>query len=147
MHMKYFQALGRIRDHYDEILERWIDDPEYGHMLLKTWNIDPVEKAELIEEREAIRYLVACQNMMAFDENAKKPKIEVVNRCFERHLAFLERVHGIHAYNVNKHRLKLARKQYKACRHYLFKFTLPAWVRNLPEEILTFENKYPDSNF
>lgn len=147
MHMKYFQALGRIEDHYTDILERGMNEPEYGHLLLKTWNIHPSEKPEIIEEREALRYLIACQLMMAFDENVKKPRTAVVNRCFERHLEFLENVHGIHAYNVNKHRLKLVRKQYKACRHYLFKFTLPAWVRNLPEEILTFENKYPDSNF
>lgn len=142
MHMKYFQALADIQRHFDDILENF--EKPYGNILLETWGIDPSEKEQLIEEREALRYLVACQLMMAHDENAKKPEIPVVNRCLERHLRFLETVHKCHAYNVNKHRLKTIRKQYKACRHYLFKFSLPAWVKNLPDEVLTFENKYPD---
>ena len=145
MHMKYFQSLADIERHYDDILVN-IEKPKYGHPLLETWNIDPSEKLVLIEEREALRYLLACQNMMARGENAKKPEIEVVNRCLTRHLAFLEHIHGVHAYNVNQHRLKTVTKQYKACRHYLFKFSLPAWVRKMPEEVLSFENKYPDFN-
>lgn len=144
MHMKYFQALARIENRYDDILQNF--ELPYGHILLESWGIDPSKKDQLIEEREALRYLVACQTMMAYDEygNAKKPEIPVINRCLERYLRFLEKVHKCHAYNVNQHRLKIIRKEYKACRHYLFKFTLPAWVKALPDEILTFKNKYPD---
>jgi hypothetical protein len=142
MHMKYFQALADIKRHYDDILQNF--EIPYGHFLLETWGINPNEKDPLIEERDALRYLLACQGMMAHDENAKKPEILVINRCLERHLGFLEKVHKCHAYNVNQHRLKIIRKQYKACRHYLFKFTLPAWVKGLPDEVLSFKNKYPD---
>lgn len=141
MHMKYFQAIADIERHYDDILDSFAR--LNGLLLLETWGIDPSEKEQLIEEREALRYLIACQLMMARGENAKKPEITVINRCLERQLGFLEAVHGCHAYNVNKHRLKTIQKQYKACRHYLFKFTLPAWVKKMPDEILTFENKYP----
>lgn len=141
MHMKYLQALADIERHYDDILQ-YFEIP-YGEVLLKTWDIDPSEKEQLIEEREAVRYLLACQIMMAYEENAKKPEIPVVNRCLERHLGFLEKVYNCHAYNVNQHRLKIIRKQYKACRHYLFQFSLPAWYKRMPEEVLMFENKYP----
>lgn len=146
MHMKYFQALADIQEHYDRILES-IDSPGFGHQILKTWSINPSEKQDLIEEREALRYLTSCQLMLSRDRNVKKPAIETVNRCLTRHLGFLEDIHKCHAYNVNKHRSPLIQKQYKACRHYLFKFSLPGWVRSMPEEILTFENQYPDSNF
>lgn len=146
MHMKYRQPLADILRHYEMILHH-IDDQIYGHLLLKTWGINPSEKEAIIEEREALRYLVDCQIMIAHEKNAIKPEIHVVNRCFERHLRFLETVHRCHAFNVNKHRSVLVRKAYKACRHYLFKFSLPAWVAKLPEEIPTFENKYPDFPF
>lgn len=142
MHVKYFQALADIRNHYDEIL-RCFRNSQFALMLLESWGIDPSEKELILEEREALRYLIGCQLMLVHDKNAKKPTIEVVNRCLNRHLVFLEKIHNCHVYNVNKHRSKFIQKQYKACRHYLFKFSLPAWYEKLPAEILTFENKYP----
>jgi len=141
--MKYFQAIADIRNHYDDILWHF-ENPKFGHMLLDTWGINLKEIEEIKEEREALRYLLDCQLMMAKKENSKKPSVEIANRCFNRHLAFLEKIHGCHAYNVNQHRSTLVQKQYKGCRHYLFKFSLPAWYAKLPEEILTFEKKYPD---
>lgn len=145
MKMKYFQAISDIQHHYDDILYH-IDNPSptLGHVFLETWDIDPKDKNLIIEEREVLRYLLGCQLSMVRDSNAKKPFLDVVNRCFERELSFLEKIHKIHAYNVNRHPNPIVRKQYKACRHYLFKFSLPAWYEKLPNEILTFENKYPD---
>lgn len=145
MHMKYFQAIGRIIDHYDDILREW-DRSKYGHLLLETWGIEITskEKELIIEEREVLRYLMGCQLSLVRDTNSKKPKLEIAKRCFNRHLTFLEKIHSCHAYNVNKYKSKLVQKEYKACKHYLFKFSLPAWYEKLPEEILTFENQYPD---
>lgn len=147
MHIKYLQPIFEIERHYDDII-RNIDRPKYGHLLLETWEIDSQDETvrkEIIEEKEALRYLLACQGMIARgDKNAKKPDIAVMNRCLERHLRFLETIHDCHAYNVNKHRLSNVSKQYKACRHYLFKFSLPAWYEKMPEEVLTFDNKYPN---
>ncbi|PLS19478.1 hypothetical protein CVD28_03415 [Bacillus sp. M6-12] len=147
-HMKYFQAIADIERHYEDILYN-IDNPSpiSGHLLLETWDIDPKDKELLTEEKEVLRYLIGCQLSIVRDTNAKKPSLDVVKRCFERQLHFLEKIHKCHAYNVNKlsyAHAKLIQKQYKACRHYLFKFSLPAWYEKMPNEILTFENKHPD---
>lgn len=143
--MKYLQGITDIESHYDDILYN-IDNPSpiSGYLLLETWDIDYKDKELFIEEREVLRYLIGCQLGIVHDNNALKPSHEVVHRCFERQLAYLEKIHKIHAYNVNKHKNKIARRKYKACRHYLFKFSLQAWYEKLPNEILTFENKYPD---
>jgi hypothetical protein len=143
--MKYFQAIADIRNHYDDILPKF-KNQKYGHVFLESWGIKPTEEDLIIEEREVLRYLIGCQLSIVSETNSKKPSIEAVQRCFNRQLLYLEKVHKCHTYNVNKHPSKLIQKQYKACRHYLFKFSLPAWYDKLPDEILTFENKYPDFN-
>jgi len=142
MHVKYFQIIAHIESHYEEILRNFNKDLKYGMMLLETWDIREEDKEEIMEEKEVLRYLVACQIGLSRKENVKKPSIEIVNRCFNRHLTFLEKIHKCHAYNVNKYENPLVRKEYKACRHYLFQFSLPAWYEKMPEEIISFENKY-----
>lgn len=141
MHLKFFQGVADIKNHYDDILKQF-ERGEYGLSLLETWNIGMNDKEDIVEEREFLRYLLGCQSMIVREENAKKPTIEVVNRSFHRHLSFLKEVFGIHEYNVNKYPDKLIQREYKACRHYLFQFSLPAWYAKLPHEILTFQNKY-----
>lgn len=143
MKMKYFQAIADIRNHYDDMCH-YFDNEQWGYQLLETWEVSPTEKDAIMEEREVLRYLIGCQHMLVSDENAKKPTLDMVQRCFYRHLSFLEKIHHCHAYNVNKHSSKFIQKEYKACRHYLFQFSLPAWYEKLPDEILTFENKHPD---
>ncbi|PGP14587.1 hypothetical protein COA01_29985 [Bacillus cereus] len=142
MHLKYFQAIADIQNRYDEILNHF-DNEKWGHDLLLTWGIELSEKENIIEEREVLRYLIGCRHMFVHKTNVTKPSLHVVQRCFHRYLSFLEKVHRCHAYNVNHHSSIIVRKKYKACRYYLFKFSLPAWYEKLPNEILTFENKYP----
>jgi hypothetical protein len=143
MHMKYFQAIAEIKYHYDDILSN-MDRPEWGHRLLKTWDIEPDDKEAIMEEQEVLRYLLGCQLDMVRETNVQKPSIEAVNRCFQRQISFLEKIFRVNDYNINKHSSPSVRKQFKACRHYMFKFSLPAWYEKLPQEILTFDNKYPD---
>lgn len=141
LHIKYFQPLADIRCHYESILNNF-DGSRFGSSLLDTWGISLDEKELILEEMDVLNYLIACRLGIARKNNAKKPSIEVVNRCFNRHLDFLEKIHNCHQWNVNKNKSKLVAKQYKACRHYLFKFSLPAWEQSLPAEIPTYENKY-----
>lgn len=143
MKMKYFQGIADIKNHYDDIL-RQFGNEKYGHGLLETWNIGLDEKEDILEEREMLRYLVGCETMIVHEENAKKPTIEIVNRCFHRHLEFLKEIFYIYEQNVNQYNDKLIQREYKTCRHYLFQFSLPAWYEKLPDEILTFQNKYKD---
>lgn len=142
MHMRFFNEIAYIQNHYDDILTNAEANGERNWMLLETWGIFPKDIEDIREERKVLSYLLACQLSMAREETAVKPELEIVERLFTRQLAFLERIHGIHAYNVNKHRNPMTRKKYKACRHYLFKFSLPAWYEKLPATILTFEEKY-----
>lgn len=140
--MRFFNEIAYIRNHYDTIIENAEANGERNWMLLETWGIYPNDIEAIREERKVLSYLLACQLSMAREETAVKPALDVVERLFTRQLAFLERIHRVHAYNVNKHSNPLVRKKYKACRHYLFKFTLPAWYEKLPATILTFEEKY-----
>lgn len=142
MKMRYFNEIAYIRNHYDDIIENAEVNGERNWMLLETWGIYPNDIEAIREERKVLSYLIACQLSMAREETTVKPSLEVVERLFTRQLAFLERIHRCHAYNVNKHSNPVIRKKYKACRHYLFKFSLPAWYEKLPAEILTFEQKY-----
>ena len=144
MHMKYFQGVADILNHYDNILENFREDRKYGLSLLETWDVYPKDKEDIIEEREVLRYLLGCQLGLVREENAKKPTLEVVERCFNRQIAFMNKNHRIDDFNVNKYPNPIVKKEFKACRHYLFKFSLPAWYEKLPAEILTFDNKYPD---
>lgn len=143
MNVKYFQPLAHILSHYNMIMTN-MEDTTYGHMFLKTWGISVEDREDILEEREVLRYLVDCKTEIADETNVKKPSLEAVRRCFNRHLAFIEKHKGCHKYNVNKHKSVLVRKEYKACRHYLFQFSLPAWYAKLPDEIVTFDNTYPD---
>jgi hypothetical protein len=144
MHIKYFQPIADIQYHYEDALRHFEDSNrgQYGHMLLKTWGLKETDQKDLIEEKDVLSYLLACRLTLARGKTAKKPSLEVVERLFNRHLAYLESIHKCHAYNVNKHRSSNIRKQYKACRHYLFKFSLPGWYDKLPLEIPTFEEKH-----
>lgn len=144
MHMRFFNELFYIQNHYDNILTNAEMDGERNWSLLETWNIRPEDIEDIREERKVLSYLLACKLSIAREEKAVKPELAIVERLFNRQLMFLENVHGIHAYNANKHRNPMTRKKYKACRHYLFKFSLPAWVEKLPAEILTFDEKYGD---
>jgi hypothetical protein len=142
MHVKYFQPLADIKYHYDEVIKGLNRSSKYADMLLATWGVKPEDESHILEEYEVLRYLLACQHMFAFDANVYKPPIYVVERLFNRHLGFLETVRDCHAYNVNKHSSKRTQKEYKACRHYLFKFSLPAWYQKMPDVVLTYQNKW-----
>lgn len=141
VHVKYFQAIADIQNHYEDVICHF-DNLRFGHSLLETWGIKLSEKESIIKEQDVLRYLLGCKWGFIHDKSVRKPSIEIVQRCFQRQLTFLEKIHKCNAYNVNQHHSKLIQKQYKACRHYLFKFSLPAWYEKLPNEILTLQEKY-----
>lgn len=147
-HMKYFQMIGRIRDQFADTLdlfERGEQGDELAYIFLEPYGLQASDKPLIQEEIRVLDYLMGCQLGFAYEENVPKPSVEAANRCFNRHIARLERVFDINDYNVNKHPRKNVAKQYKACRHYLFKFSLKGWYDSMPDEILTLANKYPDS--
>lgn len=142
--MKYFQGIADIERHYADILRNYRNE-KFGKSLLESWDIEWNEEEAIKEEKEVLRYLIGCQLGIVHEANAVKPSVELVNRCFNRHLSFLANVFSCDQTNVNKFDSKLIIREYKTCAHYLFKFSCAGWVAKLPEEILTFENKYKDS--
>lgn len=147
MQMKYFQGVADIHNYYHEIL--WtmdIDgiDKRYLDVMLKVREVQEGEMSDFMEEYEAITYLVCCRLEMAYKEvgNLRKPSVEVMNRCLNRYLKYIDKVHHCRADNYRQHVSKHMRNSYLAARHYLFKFSLPAWYAKLPDEILTYENKW-----
>ena len=146
-HMKYFQSIATIQAHYKDILRAY-DDETYGKVLLETWGISWNEKEAIKEELDVLEYLISCQHGLALwrSEDSIKPTVELVNRCFNRHIGFLESVFRLDKWNVNKHHSKTIIKEYKACRHYLFKFSCPGCVESPLSWIHAFENKYPKFN-
>jgi hypothetical protein len=141
-HMKYLQMIGHIRDQFDDMVDLFERNDEFAPIFLESQGLQTSDKALIKEEIRVLDYLIGCQLGFAHEENIPKPSVEAANRCFNRHLAKLERVFGIHPYNANKYPDKNIIKQYKACRHYLFKFSLCGWYQDMPEVILSLQ-KYP----
>lgn len=146
MQMKYFQGVADIKNYYIDAISTLEMDgiPEgYIRAVKKTRGIDEGEIQDFYEEYKAIMYLVCCRLEMSYlNHNIPKPSIEVMNRCLNRYLEFIARVHNCKADNYKQHPSKYMRNSYLAARHYLFKFSLPAWYAKLPDEILTYENKW-----
>lgn len=143
-HMKYYQGLGDIYNHYENIFSHL--EKTWGHELVETWGIDPSNEEELKliqEEKDVVRYLIGCQTSVVHDENALKPTVEAAQRCFNRHLHFLNLVHECNE-NTVKNASTFKQREYHACRYYLSKFRDGAWLEKLPNRILTLENKYPE---
>lgn len=145
--MKYFNQLSdmeRTLQFIVFLIERAEADPTDVNMsILESYETSLDDKADILEEIKAVRYLISCQTMIAIrDENEVKPSVEIANRAFHRVINQL-----LLTYN-QKDAFKpvfsnvVAQKEYDACRHYLFKFSLPAWYAKLPSEVLTFENKW-----
>lgn len=151
MQMRFFNQIGDIMRRYQDLQEQLTDD-EFGHFFLGSWGItkDDPKKAEKVEqlqkEHAAITYLYSCKLEMSHDsdEDAIKPDMAILESVFERHLAYIARVHDCTKDNWRKHRFKGISKEYEACRHYLFQLSLPAWVDKLPDVVPTFDHKYPD---
>lgn len=148
MQMRFFQPIADIRTHYENI-ERHVQDAKWGAMILETWGInknDHEQIAQIRKEHDAVTYLSNCQLEIAHGKDSVKPDMLVLESALNRQLAFLSDIHDCTSDNWRTNRHKSVQKQYEACRHYLFKLTLPAWVEKLPERIPTFANKYPNFN-
>lgn len=146
MKMKFSQSLDYILRHFNDIA-RELTNGQRGADLLETWNINVNDADQVVQiraEREALRYFSSLDIMLVKDRDAVKPAISDLISAFTRHLAFLDDIFGCNENNWRKESDKVIRKQYEACRHYLFQLSLPAFVESLPERVPTFENKHPD---
>lgn len=143
--IKYFQPVADIKNHYVDIL-RAFEDKNNGKDTLKDWLIKEVDFENIKQEADVVRYLLACQHGFSmYGEDLKKPTLEAVNRCFSRHLAFLN-----HVFNVNSGTYKLREikefyptvvKEYIACLYYLEKFSDESWLKKMPDEVLTIQSR------
>ena len=146
MHVKYFQAVARIQKHYDEMLKYLDSERDWASYQLDFYGISESDRSDLEAERDIFHYLVSCQGLLARQTDAHKPTIETAQRGFRRHIHHLMKVYQCDCERELK-RLqvpegKLIQKEYEACRHYRFQFSLPGWYRNMPDVVLTYDHKY-----
>lgn len=143
-HVKYLQPLAELEDRYAEwiqIIEQGERFPARVRMLESDgWTMD--DEQLILREQNVLRFLIGRQNGFAHGGPAYCPRLADVTSCFERQLAYLDETFGcnedtVHAFTDGYR--KMVGKQYKACRHYLFKFSLPGWVERLPHRICGVE--------
>lgn len=139
--IKYFQGVAEIMRHYEDILFHFSNE-KYGHLLLETWDVYPEDINEIREEYDFLRYLLGVQLGLVRETGVEKPSVEVVNRCLNRHLAFIKKIHKCDERTYKEHRSPFIKNEYKACKHYLFQFSLNGWYKRLPDKIISFEEKY-----
>lgn len=152
MHVKYFQSIASIGNHYEDHFynKRFYEEEGWEFTRLSTkghmWGVDD---DVLMREWKALEYLKCLQHGFALGEkeNLLKPSPEVISDALNRHLDHIDKVFNCNADTYKKCPHKRVIKEYLACRHYLFKFTLQGWYDRLPDVLLTFENKYPKEVF
>lgn len=160
MNLKYFQSLADIRKRYENFfLQRKFFNEKYGGIL----SPEEINKKlsghhELVTEDENIvkeEYLCLCYlinlrhgfvtNRSYYTEEVtlKKPTVECVERTLNRHLAFLDEYLQCNEDNYKTYDLNIVKKEFLTCKFYLFKYSLPAWVDSLPDELkpLNFEEE------
>lgn len=148
MKMKYFNQLSdmeRTLQMLVYVIKRAEEDPSDVNLsIMDAYGVTPSDKNNILEEIDAISYLISCQTMIARrnDQNDVKPSIEVANRAFNRVIEQLSSTHRQEDNGKPVFRTNVAQKEYDACKHYLFQFSLPAWYEKLPSEVLTFNNKW-----
>lgn len=136
--MKYFQPIADIRNDYEKLLRAYDNlDERYAKWEIDLWGVTEEDKPLILEEWDVLRYLIACQHGVAYhaEKDLQKPSVEVVNRCFNRQIKRLEEVFPVDEYTINQYNNTLVKKKYKACKHYIFKFSLNGWVKSMPDEI------------
>lgn len=141
MKIKYLQGVADIYHHYKDILRYAQGNGKYDHLLLETWNIELKDMELIREEYEFLRYLLGVQLGIIHEESAIKPSIEIVNRCLNRHLSFIKEIYRYDD-NTKEKANPIVVREYKACKHYLFQFSLNGWYKRLPDKILSYEEKY-----
>lgn len=160
MKVKYLQPLADIRKRYENFFlqKKYFNDLYKDKLSVKEINKYLSSNYELVTEDEDIikeEYLALCylinlrygfvSNRSYYTEEVmlNKPTNECIERTFKRHLFFLDEYLGCNEDNYKKYDLKIVQKEFLACKHYLFQFSLPAWVEKLPNELkpLDFEDE------
>lgn len=128
MRLRHVQSLQDMLNFYDKVIQVYDSGYDAEPLLLHSWGLTGVSKSMLREERLVVVYLLNINN----HSRGRKPDKEVALRSFTRYLTFLQKTNSVDDFTISKYRGKSVYKKYKACTHYLFKFSLPAWYRDLP---------------
>lgn len=152
--MKYYNQLAEIKRHLRKVLDyiEHLDSvsthvsKRYMKTTLEAWNINLSEKEQIEKELKAVEYLISCDmGISIIDDNLQKPELMDAERCFKRHLSFIENVLDFDKKKKEKVEdsvYEYVLKEYLACEHYIEKFSDKSWYSKLPDEILSFQNRY-----
>lgn len=150
--MKYFQQIANIRNQNLETIRTL--SGVYGENLakLKRQHISNKLFSDIIDEYNAMNYLLGCQYGMTHmnvyyltnpytiiekKEDYIKPSKEMLKSAFIRRLDFINTVLGhLPKSNIGK--------DIKCVEYYLEKINDNVWYDKLPDKILTYNHKYPN---
>lgn len=157
-HIKHFQTLADIRNNYALLLRfethqdemRTEDVAKFERLC--SYEVDKLRFdktltpeqafAQARQESAVFDYLLSVENNLARGETDNvRPGADYAIRVFQLWIDRLRDITGAtDESQLAKH--PLFKKQYEACKHYRFQFSLPGWVNKMPESVPAFATKH-----
>lgn len=157
-HIKHFQNLADIRSNYNMLLrletyqeDMQSEDPakfarlcsyEVDKLRFDTGLSPEQAFAQARQENAVFEYLLSVQNNLALGETDNvRPDADYAIHVFQVWIDRLLDITGAPSEaQLAKH--PLFKKQYAACKHYRFQFSLPGWVNKMPATVPAFATKH-----
>lgn len=157
-HIKHFQTLADIRNNYAFLLRfeahqdamRAEDTAKFERLcsyeldkLRFDANLTPEQAfAQARQESAVFDYLLSVENHLARGENdAVRPDADYAIAVFQLWIDRLRDITGAPDERTLA-RDPFFKKQYEACKHYRFQFSLPGWVNKMPASVPTYASKH-----
>lgn len=144
MRIKHLQKIADLRDDKNNLIRDVMSNTIFKKYILKQLHAQNETLDEIINERNALDYLIGCQMGITYENHdIEKPDKQIFIHCFEKELlrrqeilASKEIVKGIHKYS---------KPVIVMCKDYIEKFNDDIWYGELPDKILTYAHKYSNA--
>ena len=141
--MKYFQQIGHIHSKYEDLVRIHSANGIFGSYARKTlaynYNLDtenPAHRAQFNRELAALDFLIStAYGFSVTDDVVYKPEKEDLEALFLRYMAMQRKICQMTDSELKRHSNPVARKTHRACSHYLFLLSMPAFYKNLPASV------------
>lgn len=159
-HVKFFQAIGDIRSSYREFLQAVMyyhhteNDPEQEekpspdkmirflntslpYYIKQRADYQVTEEAlqQITSDLEILDYMMALHRPYFLEKDLARPEPEAVIELMNRVITHNQQLYRMTEQQLFKHSNPLIRKQCLCAKHYRFQYSLPGYVRRLPEVI------------
>lgn len=141
--MKYFQQIGHIHSKYEDLVRIHSVNGIFGSYARKTlaynYNLDtenPAHRAQFNRELAALDFLIsAAYGFSVTDDVVYKPEKEDLEALFLRYMAVQRKTSQLDDRALRRHTNPVIKKTHKACSHYLFLLSMPAFYKKLPASV------------